>query len=542
MHSISAAGLGWSLPDGSPLFGNLDFNFSRERIGLVGANGSGKSTLLRILSGQSPPARGSVTVRGTLAMVPQDVEPYRTGGIAEALGIGGLWRAWSRVRDGKAEPEDADLLQGDWDLEERCLAALERCGLGHLDPDRPCLGLSGGELLRVVIAGALLREPGFLLLDEPTNHLDEASRAGLRELVRGWQGGLLIASHDRGLLRGMDRIAELSAAGLRLYGGGYDFYRKAREGEDAAAAAAVEAGESRLRKDRLERQRTLERQSKRAARGAKKAADLGLPKIVLGMMKRGAEESSARLGKVHAERVERSLASLSQAKGRVREDARILMDPAEGAVPERKILLRAEAVNLSFGDGTWLWRRPVDVEIRGPERVALSGPNGSGKSLLLGMLAGRILPTRGSVRIGARRMGLLDQRVSFLDGARSVLENLRAHAAPGLSDAELRIRLGRFHFPGKEALKPAGVLSGGERMRAGLACLLAAGKEMDMLLLDEPGNNLDFAALEALESALDAYRGALIVVSHDADFLERIGPERVVSLDGWRAHPSGPES
>jgi ATPase subunit of ABC transporter with duplicated ATPase domains len=453
------------------------------------------------------------------------------------LGLSGLWDAWIRVRDGLATPEDLEALQGHWDLEERCAAALARTGLPYLDPDGSCRTLSGGELLRIVFAGALARRADFLILDEPTNHLDAASRAALAELVSGWTGGLLVVSHDRRLLRRMDRMAELSRSGMRLYGGGYDFYRRTREVEDAAAAAAVAAAEAGLRKDRLERQRALERQSKRTARGEKSARDLGLPKIVLGGMKRSAEETTARLGKVHAERVEESREALSRARSRQREEARILMDPAEAAVPAGKILLQAEGVNLSFPDGSALWRSPVDLEIRGPERVGLMGGNGAGKSLLLAMIEGRVRPSCGRVTTGATRLGLLDQSVSFLDGTLSVLGNLRVHADPALPEHELRIRLGRFHFPGPDALKPVSALSGGEKMRAGLACLLASGRELDLLLLDEPTNNLDFAGQEALESALEGYRGALLVVSHDGEFLERIGLDRTVTLERSRIPP-----
>jgi ATPase subunit of ABC transporter with duplicated ATPase domains len=531
MHFISATGLGWSIPDGKPLFENLNFHFAAERIGLVGDNGSGKTTLLGILAGDRAPSHGSVTVQGSLAIVPQDVDIFRSGKVADALGFACLWRAWIRVRDGLATQEDLEALQGQWDLEERCVAALARAGLPDLEPGGSCRNLSGGELLRIVFAGALLRRADFLILDEPTNHLDAASRAALAELISGWTGGLLAVSHDRRLLRLMDRIAELSRTGMRLYGGGYDFYRQTREGEDAAAAATVAAAEAGLRKDQLERQRALERQSKRSARGAKGAQDLGLPKIVLGMMKRNAEQSSARLGKVHAERVEESRAALSQARSRLRDVARIRMDPAEAIVPAGKILLQAESANYSFPGGSFLWQRPVDLEIRGPERVGLMGDNGAGKSLLLAMIQGRVQPSIGRVTAGSTRLGLLDQTVSFLDGTQSVLDNLRTHADPNLPDHELRIRLGRFHFPGPDALKPVSVLSGGEKMRAGLACLLASGRKVELLLLDEPTNNLDLAGQEALESALSEFRGALIVVSHDGEFLERIGLDRMLTLE-----------
>lgn len=248
-------------------------------------------------------------------------------------------------------------------------------------------------------------------------------------------------------------------------------------------------------------------------------------------MKRSAEATSAHLGKVHEERVEASRAALGEARSRLRDDVRILIDPVEVEVPVRKMLIQIEAVNQQFADSTWLWSRPVSLEIRGPERVGLLGDNGAGKSLLLAMIQGRIEPTCGKVILGTQNRGYLDQRVSFLDESLTVFGNLRTHALPGLSDSELRIRLGRFHFPGDAALKIVSVLSGGERMRAGLACLLASGRPVELLLLDEPTNNLDLDALEALESALESYRGGLLVVSHDQEFLKHINLHRTVKLE-----------
>jgi ATPase subunit of ABC transporter with duplicated ATPase domains len=531
MFSISASGLSWQLPGGKPLFKNLHFHFGIGRTGLVGPNGVGKSTLVDLIQGKRKPSDGSLAVRGAIAVIPQNLEAYRQGKVINALGMTEPWQAWCRMRDGMATPEDWETLHGHWDLEERITQALAQAGLSRLHPESDCDHLSGGELLRITIEGAHLRKTDLLVLDEPTNHLDASARAALIARVIEWKGALLAISHDRELLRVMDQIAELSPSGMRLYGGDYDFYRETRQIEDAAAAATVAASEAQLRKDRSERQRTLERQAKRSARGAKSAPDSGIPKILLGAMKRSAEATSAHLGKVHEERVEASRAALGEARSRLREDVRILIDPIEVEVPARKMLLQVEAVNQQFADTTWLWSRPVSLEMRGPERVGLLGDNGAGKSLLLAMIQGRIEPTCGKVILGTQNMGYLDQRVSFLDESLTVFGNLRTHALPGLSDSELRIRLGRFHFPNDAALKSVSVLSGGERMRAGLACLLASGRPIELLLLDEPTNNLDLDALEALESALESYRGGLLVVSHDQEFLKQINLHRTVKLE-----------
>lgn len=535
MHSISSYGLSWRLPDSRPLFQNLSFQFGSLRTGLVGPNGIGKSVLLKILAGVVVPSSGSVFRPGRVAFLPQDTGYLRAGSVAAALGVEALWRAWSRVADGTAAGEDTDLLSGEWDIEARIHRTLADAGLEGLHPDGSCADLSGGELARLAFAGLAMRNADFILLDEPTNHLDSASRRDFIRTVSRWDKGLVAVSHDRSLLRAMDRIAELSERGLRFHGGGYDFYRKAMEAETEALREAAESAEARLRQADRARREALERQAKRSARAAAAAPDKGLPKLILGMRKRNAEATGARLGRVHAERLEAGKEALREAASRIKESHAVSIDLERAGPPAQKTLLTIQGVNHAFGKGRQLWEEPIDFVLRGGERVALLGANGSGKSVLLRMLLGRLVPDTGRVLPGTGRIGFLDQDAGGLDPGKTVLENLREWARPGIAEHELRIRLGRFRFRDREAFKRVSVLSGGERMRARLACMLAGDNSPDLLLLDEPTNNLDFEAIEALESALAAFPGALLVVSHDGDFLAKLRIGRTLEL----ARPSG---
>jgi ATPase subunit of ABC transporter with duplicated ATPase domains len=530
MQSISSQGLTWRLPDNRPLFQNLSFHFGSVRTGMVGPNGIGKSVLLKILAGIVAPASGSVSRPGRVAYLPQDTACLRAGSVAAALGVEALWRAWSRIADGTAAGEDADLLSGEWDIEARIHQALEGAGLGGLHPDRSCAHLSGGELARLAFAGLAMRDADFILLDEPTNHLDEASRRDFIGTVSRWDKGLVAVSHDRSLLRAMDRIAELSEHGLRMHGGGYDSYRQAMEAEAAALRDAAESAEARLRRADRDRREAMERQAKRSARAAARAPESGIPKLILGMRKRNAEATGAKLGRAHEKRVEAGKEAVRAASSRTRESHALSVDLENAGPPAQKTWLTVQGVNHAFTAGRPLWTEPLDFTIRGGERVALMGANGSGKSALLRMALGRLVPDTGRIVTGTGRIGFLDQDAGGLDPGKTVLENLREWARPGIPEHELRIRLGRFRFRDQDAFKRAAVLSGGECMRARLACMLAGDNSPDLLLLDEPTNNLDFEAIEALESALQGFPGALLVVSHDGDFLANIRIGRALEL------------
>jgi ATPase subunit of ABC transporter with duplicated ATPase domains len=384
--------------------------------------------------------------------------------------------------------------------------------------------------MRVRIAGLLVQEPDFLLLDEPTNHLDYSARLFVYELIRSWKKGLVVVSHDRTLLSFVDQIAELGAQGLRFYGGDFQFYKHQRAAEKEAAEQSLATAKLKLKKAQTTARRTVERQQKRSASGHKHAAKTGISLMFAGNMKRKAENSASKLQGRHQKKIEDASRALQLAREGSPPDNHIIVDLEQPTVPAGKRMVELSKVNYRYaGAERFLWSTALDITITGAERVCLDGPNGSGKSTLIDLICGRKTPSAGVAKVATQRIGFIDQSVDLLDPALSVLDNLK-QAAQARPEHELRILLGRFLFQKDAVLKTTSVLSGGERVRGALACLLGADQAPEILILDEPTNNLDLASVEAVASALGNYRGTLIVVSHDREFLEEIGVQRRIEL------------
>ncbi|MCX7514388.1 ABC-F family ATP-binding cassette domain-containing protein [Frateuria hangzhouensis] len=527
---IRVSQLSFAWPDGRQVFHDLSFQLGSSCTGLVAPNGAGKSTLLRLLAGELQPLAGQVAIDGAVGYLPQKLPLDGDASVADVLGITPKLDALAAIAAGDVRPALFDTVGEDWDIQERCGAALARLGLAGVPLRRRLCTFSGGEAMALGLAAQLLRRPGVLLLDEPTNHLDGDARQRVYRMLEDWPGCLLVASHDRDLLSRMGQIAELGRSALRLYGGGYGCYRDAVQVEQQAAEQDVRNLRQEVRREKRQMQQARERAERRAGNAGRNLASAGLPRIVAGNLKRAAQVSAGKADDVHAARVDQARALLGEATRALREDAAPDFSLPATCVPTGRLVVAGSQLGMQQGKRVLF--RDVDLTLRGPERIAVGGANGAGKTTLLRLLAGELAPQCGSLRHGPGRVAYLSQRLDLLDPGRTVAENF-AVFAPAMPAVERANLLARLDFRGERMQLPVDALSGGERLRAVLGCVLHAEPAPQLLLLDEPTNNLDLASIGQLEQALIAYQGALVVVSHDEAFLQAIGlTRRLELLDG----------
>ncbi|MFD0318453.1 ABC-F family ATP-binding cassette domain-containing protein [Streptomyces flavalbus] len=523
--SLTVTSLAFAWPDGTVVFDGLDTAFGPGRTGLIGVNGSGKSTLLKLIAGELTPVDGTVRVTGEVGYLPQNVTLDTALRVDEALGIAARRAALHAIEAGDAAAEHFETVGDDWDVEERALATLGELGLGHIDLDRTVGEVSGGESVLLRLAALLLRRPDVLLLDEPTNNLDVYARRRLYAAVASWPGVLVVVSHDRELLDLVDQIADLRSGEISWYGGNFTAYEEALAVEQEAAERMVRVAEADLRRQKQELVEAHGKLAKRTRYANKMYENKREPRAVMKLRKRSAQVSAGKHRIMHEERLAEARERLDEAVEAVRDDDEIRVDLPYTAVPPGRSVLTLRELELAYSA-----RVDGGLDVHGPERIALVGRNGAGKTTLLRTIAGELAPVAGEATAHVP-LRFLPQRLDVLDGELSVAENV-ARFAPGATNNQVRARLARFLFRGARADQRADTLSGGERFRAALAALMLAEPAPQLLMLDEPTNNLDMASVRQLTSALESYEGALIVASHDLPFLESIGITRWLLLDG----------
>src|SRR5690625_434202 len=530
MQSI-AENISFTLPQGKQVLHNLSLSVSNgEKAALAGDNGTGKSTLIRILAGVLTPQTGSVYRNGKTWFAPQHFGQFDNLTVAQILKIHLKTEALKAIEQGSADPRDFETLADDWNIHERLRTALEHWELADIHADTPFHSLSSGQKTKLFLAGTALHNPDMVLMDEPTNHLDRAGREKLYRLIRETSSTLFIVSHDRELLELCNPIYELSSAGVQAYGGNYSFYKAQKKIEMEALDQKIEHAKKEISTARKKHHDAMRRKQKMDARSAKKGKTANLPPIVKNARGSKAENSASRLNEVHTNKIKAEKAHLKQLTQLKRESKQASLSVSNSSLHTGKILFEAKQMNIGWPDSGCLWETPRSFVIKSGERIRISGRNGSGKSTLLHTLTQQLKPAFGELSFHADSVFLLDQEYQLINRKRSVLEQAKRFNENQKPDHELKTLLVRFLFEPSVWDQPCQTLSGGEMMRLSLCCLTLQSNQPDVIILDEPTNNLDLSNIQILTETIANYQGTLLVVSHDDWFIKEIGISRELSL------------
>lgn len=528
--SMVVNGLSYRHPDHELLFHALHFSLlTGEKAALVGTNGSGKSTLLQIISGRLQASEGDVSFAEKPYYVPQQLGQYDEHTVAELLGVDQKLKALHAILDGQVDVENFNILGEDWDIEERIQEAMVFWKMEHLSFSQKVKNLSGGEKTKISLAGASLFNPEIILLDEPTNHLDSRSRELLYEFVHQSQATMLVVSHDRTLLNLLDQTLELTRGGMEVYGGNYAFYEEQKGVKLQSLQAKLEENEKSLKQTRQKAREVAEQQNKKAARGKAHGQKLALPAILANRRKGQAEQSTAKLKEVHEEKMNGLSEHLQSIRTQIQQYQTLKIDLGRSDLHLGKVLLEVQNVNFSY-EGQSLWSTPLSFQIRSGEKVRIAGNNGSGKTTLLRLLMGNLIPSEGMITRADFQFLYLDQDYSLINPERTILQQIEAHNSRLLPEHELKMLLHQHQFPKEVWDQKCAGLSGGEKMKLSLCCLSVQTQSTDLLILDEPTNNLDVQSQKVLTESLKSFSGTLLLISHDQYFMDEMKIDYTILL------------
>lgn len=522
--------LSYKTTDGKPIFEDLILSFGISKTAIVGKNGSGKTTLVKLITGELSPTLGFIQTNGTIAVCPQNLDEFAHNTIADIFNATAKLNALEKITAGSVSENDFDILNDDWDIQNRIHIQLKEFALENLDLRRQLNTLSGGEITKLWLTKTFATNADFLILDEPTNNLDITARQLLYEKIVNYKKNLIIISHDRKLLELMQQIMEITATNIKIYGGNYSAYLEQKNTEQIAKQRQLDNAKKALQKTKQSIQATQEKRAQRESQGKRLRKSGSQAPIILDGFKQRATRNQGKLATREELMLAKAQKTFAAARTNIEISEELKFTLPQTHVPNGKNVICLEQVSLSYPGGETPIIDHFDLTVNGPERIAIIGDNGSGKTTLVKLIMGTITPTTGKVTQGIENIRYLDQQASLLNPQLSIADNFKIFN-PELKETEARLCLARFLFRNTDALKSVANLSNGEKMRAMLACVLMAKQPPQLLILDEPTNHLDLASITAIENALQYYEGALIVISHDKVFIDNIGVTKTITLN-----------
>lgn len=477
------SGLSLEIPGDRILFTELNFTLNSKMTALVGPNGIGKTCLAKILVGELEPTSGTVRKNSAITFFPQRQPPPQYP-VEVYLASNYVWST----------------------LGETLLAGIDR--------QTSCAALSGGEWMRVRLVKSL--DDSYLVLDEPTNDLDREGRELLLQFLRKRNEGVLLISHDRECLKLCEEVLEISSHGIERFGFGWDEYENAKNRQRLLLQSKLNSAKDKREKQRHHRTELKSRQDKRNRNGQMAADRGGMPKILIGARKRKAQATTGKIDSETLSRANLAVQEAYQAYSALKVDPIMYTDLVGQGIPNQKLIAEAKGFNVRFQN--WIYPQDLNFVWRGNIRLAIKGRNGSGKSTLLKSLLGKSFPGRGELRCGQLNTLYVDQKCAVLDDSKTILENVKEGST--LDESEIRSDLAKFLFFKETVFQKVESLSGGERVRAALARGLLSNQKPELLIMDEPTNNLDLSNIEFLERLIREFKGAVIIISHDEVFLK----------------------
>lgn len=522
--SIKLNNLSYVLPNGVSLFSGLNYAFSeKKKVAIIGNNGVGKSTLLKIIAGEIKGFGGTIVENGKILYIPQDITRLN-GYVADILEVSPILDSIKKIEKGETDPLLFEIVGQHWNIEQEIQETFNLLQIKQsLSDDFD--SLSGGEKEKILLAKCYLSEADFIILDEPTNNLDVQTKVVLYDFILNYKRGIIVVSHDRTLLNKMSEILELTASGLKVYGGNYEFYQAERNHEIENLEQKKVFLTNENQKLIKTKNKMMEQQNKSASEGAKAIQNKKYSKLVGNALRGSSESSFSKKSNSLDSKIQKNRKEIYQIGWDLTNEKIKIPIPDKPFIKAKLLDVR----NVCFGYDEHYILKDISFSLAGDECLQIKGANGCGKSTLIRLIIGELTPKSGAIYLNGTAI-YLNQNLSLLDRNKTLLENMLEYNS-GISIMEAHSILANFKFRNVQSDKKVSCLSGGELLRATLATVLGTQKQPDLIILDEPTNNLDIQSIEVLESSLQKYQGAIIVVSHDEEFIKNLAVTKALQLD-----------